>query len=79
MYKVLILSLHIVELEKDVKIKHNCWSTAHIPRVNKIMCGILYVYISESKYLMTVTTSLISYCSYLDFFCRDLVKRILEN
>lgn len=37
------------------------------------------VYISESNYLTTIATSLISYYMYLDFFHRDLVKCILEN
>lgn len=60
--------------------EHNCWKAAHSKGRQCSLCGILYVYISGSKYLMTVATKLISYCcTYLVFFCRDLVRCILEN
>lgn len=31
---MLILSLHVVELED---MEHNCWDAAHIPRVNELV------------------------------------------
>lgn len=51
---MLLLSLDIVELEEDMKIKLLEYSTHSKDKQNN--CGILYVYISGSKYLMTGTS-----------------------
>lgn len=41
---MLILSLHVVELE-DMEMERNCWNAAHIPRVNKLIVWHFVMYI----------------------------------